>query len=283
MASLKGKVAIVTGAGSKRGMGHAVAVRLGGQGAKVIVADKELIPRSIWPGDETWGGLNEVMSQVIQEGGEGMATVADVSNAEQVDNLVAETIRQFGTIDILVHCVGIRGPVSTPIVDLDIETWRRMMDVNLTGAFLVSRAVAKAMIPDGQGKKIVLISSLAGSRGQPGSAGYCASKHGVIGLGKTLALELAKYKINVNVISPAIFSTNLRDESLVARAKSEGISVSDLIARQSQNPPSVHLDIPLARIGTVEDVADLVLFLVSDAASYITGEEIRLAGGVGVS
>lgn len=279
MNSLQGKVAVVTGAGSKRGMGHAVAVRLAREGANVVVIDREAVPKSIWPGDEEWGGLEEVAAEIKSAGGEALAVVADISSSKAVDEMVAKALEKFGKIDILIQCVGIRGPMGTPIVELDEEVWQRVIDVNLTGPFLVTKAVAKTMIPNGEGKKIVLISSLAGSRGYAGSASYCASKHGVIGLAKTLALELAQYKINVNVISPGAFDTNLRDESIAARAKAEGVSIAEIIQKQTQGQSQMASRIPLGRMGTPEDIADLVFFLVSEQSSYITGEEIRISGG----
>ena len=280
MNSLEGKVAMITGAGSKRGMGHAIAVRLAKEGADVVIIDKEIAPKSIWPGDEDWGGLNDVAAEIKAEGREALAVVTDISSSKDVDEAVARALEKFGKIDILVQCVGIRGPMATPIAELDEQVWRRILDVNLNGPFLIAKAVAKTMIPAGEGKKIVLISSLAGSRGYAGSAAYCASKHGVIGLAKTLALELAQYKINVNIISPGAFDTNLRDESIIARAEAEGITVAELLKRQAESKrPQPGPQIPLGRMGKPEDIADLVLFLVSDLSSYITGEEIQITGG----
>lgn len=279
MNKLKDKVALVTGAGSKRGMGHAVAIRLAREGANLVIVDKDAMPKSIWPGDEKWGGLDEVVAEIKALGRDALAVVADISSSKEVDEIVAKTLERFGKIDILVQCVGIRGPMGTPIVELDENVWRQILDVNLTGPFLIAKAVAKTMVPDGEGKKIVLISSLAGSRGYAGSAAYCASKHGVIGLAKTLALELAQYKINVNVISPGAFSTNLRDESIVARARAEGISVAEAIDKQSKMQSQMVSRIPLGRLGTPDEIADLVLFLVTEQSSYITGEEIRISGG----
>ncbi|UCG12705.1 MAG: SDR family oxidoreductase [Deltaproteobacteria bacterium] len=284
MVSLEGKVALVTGAGSKRGMGHAIAVRLAREKAHVVAVDRELAPKSIWPGDENWGGLTEVLSEIRAAGTDGLSIVADISNRQDVDNTIAQTLEKFGKIDIFVQCVGIRGPVSTPIMELDEKVWRQLLDVNLTGVFLISKAVAKTMIPDGEGKKMVFISSLAGSRGHAGSGGYCASKHGVIGLAKTLALELAKYKINVNIISPGVFSgTNLRDESIAEAAKAEGLSVAEFLSKRAQGGGGPGMMIPLGRSGTMEDITNLVTFLVSDQSSYFTGEDFRICGGLGVS
>jgi NAD(P)-dependent dehydrogenase (short-subunit alcohol dehydrogenase family) len=278
MNSLKGKVCLVTGAGSIRGMGHAISVRFAQEGANVVVVDKEMAPKSIWPGEGNWRGLEAVVEEIKAAGGEGLAVVGDISSSKDVDNIVAKALGKFGKIDIFVQCVGIRGPMVTPIVDLDEEVWRRIIDTNLTGPFLIGKAVAKTMIAEPEGKKMVFISSLAGSRGYAGSAAYCASKHGVIGLAKTLALELAQYKINVNIISPGAFETNLRDESIAARAKAEGITVAELLKRQVGGP-RMGPQIPLGRMGRTEDIANLVMFLVTDQSSYITGEEIIISGG----
>jgi NAD(P)-dependent dehydrogenase (short-subunit alcohol dehydrogenase family) len=275
---LKGRVCLVTGAGSTRGMGHAISVRFASEGANVVVVDREMAPKSIWPGEENWRGLEAVVEEIRAAGGEGMAIVGDISSSKDVDTIVAKTMEKFGKIDIFVQCVGIRGPIATPIVELDEEVWRKIIDVNLTGPFLIGKAVAKTMIAQPEGKKIIFISSLAGSRGYVGSAAYCASKHGVIGLAKTLALELAPYKINVNIISPGAFETNLRDESIAERAKAQGITVAELLEKQAEGP-QMGPQIPLGRMGRTDDIADLIMFLVTDQSSYITAQEIRISGG----
>ena len=276
MSSLNGKVAMVTGAASKRGMGHAIAVRLAGEGADVVVLDKFAAPESIWPGDEGWGGLDAVVKEVKVRGREALAVVADVTNTKAVDEAVAKAIKKFGKIDILVHCGGIRGSMTTPIVDLSEEEWRAIIDINLTGSFLISKAVAKTMIPNGEGKKIVLIGSKAATQGYAGSSGYCASKHGVLGLGRTLAAELAQYKINVNIINPGGFDTNLRDQEIIKRAKAQGISVEKAVEEERKKPG---IRVPLGRLGKPEEIADLVFFLVSDQSAYITGKTIDIDGG----
>ena len=279
MKSLEGKVALVTGAASKRGMGRAVAVRLAKEGADVVVLDKFAAPKSIWPGDEEWGGLDEVVKEIEAESKKGLAIVADVSNGKEVDQAVAKSLEQFGKIDILVHLGGIRGSMTTPITELSEEEWRTIIDVNLTGSFLISKAVAKTMISDGEGKKIVLIGSKAATQGYAGSAGYCATKHGILGLGKTLAMELAQYKINVNVINPGGFETNLRDEEIIKKAKASGISLAEAIEQESHKK-GPGPGIPLGRLGRPEEVADLVFFLVTDQSQYITGKAIDIDGGI---
>jgi NAD(P)-dependent dehydrogenase (short-subunit alcohol dehydrogenase family) len=278
MSSLEGKVALVTGAGSIRGMGRAVAQRLSREGAGVVVVDKEMAPKSIWPGEENWRGLETVVKEIEATGQEGLAIVADISNSKDVDSIVAKTLEKFGKIDILVHCAAIRGPVGPKIVELDEEIWRRVINVNLTGSFLICKAVAKTMIPNPEGKKIVIIASVAGTFGAPGSSSYCASKYGVIGLAKTLALELTQYKINVNAINPDTISTNLVDERIVAAANAQGISVAELLKKRAEQPQAGP-QIPLGRHGEPSEVADLVYFLVSEQSSYITGETINIDGG----
>jgi NAD(P)-dependent dehydrogenase (short-subunit alcohol dehydrogenase family) len=277
MNSLNGKVALITGAASKRGMGHAIALRLAGEGANVAVVDKFAAPRSLFPGDEGWGGLNAVVSEVESLGKKALAVAADINKSREVEAAITEALKKFGKVDILVHCAAIRGPVTTPIVELAEEDWRRVIDINLTGAFLIAKTVAKSMIAKGEGGKIVLVASMGGVKGMPGSAGYCAAKFGVIGLVKTLALELAKYKIFVNAINPGAFATNLRDSFHLEKGQAEGITTDEARERDYQKLIEA---IPLGRMGTTEEIANLVLFLVSDQSSYITGEAINISGGV---
>jgi NAD(P)-dependent dehydrogenase (short-subunit alcohol dehydrogenase family) len=276
--TLKDKVAIVTGAASRRGMGRAVALRLAGEGADVVVADKFNVAPSIRPEDQGWGGLAAVLQEIRALGRDGLAVPADISHPAEVADLVARTIARFKKIDILVNCVGIRGPVPTPMIDIDEKDWRNVIDTNLNGSFFIGKAVAKAMLPDGEGKKMVFISSQVGTKGMPGSSVYSVSKHGVEGIIKNLALELAKYKINVNGIRPGAIDTNFRDASLVNQAKAAGITVEEALQKDAKGGPGAM--IPLGRMGTPADIADLALFLVSDQSQYITGEIITLAGGL---
>ncbi len=277
MNSLEGKVALVTGAASKRGMGHAIALRLAGEGASVVVVDKFAAPRSLWTGDEGWGGLDAVVDEIKALGREALAMVADISSSQEVEATVAKTREKFGKIDILVHCAAARGPVGKPVVELSEEEWRTVIDVNATGSFLLSKAVAKGMIARGEGGKIVIIASMAGTHGVPGSAAYCASKYATLGLSQTLALELAQYKINVNAINPGMVATNLRDEAFAKMSEEQGVTWDEARKRDHD---MLGTRIPLGRLGKPEEIADLAYFLVSDQSDYITGEAIGFNGGI---
>ena len=277
MERFKDKVAFVMGAASKRGMGHAIALRLAREGADVVVTDKFAAPKSLFPGDEGWGGLDAIVAEIEALGRQALAATMDVNVSQEIDAVVEKTLKKFGKIDILVHAGAIRGPVGVPVVDLSEKDIRAIMDVDLVGSFLICKAVAKDMIARGEGGRIVIFCSSAGLKGVPGSAAYAAAKWGTIGLTKSLALELAKYKINVNGINPGMIVTNLRDESFTKMAEADGITWEEVRKRDHEALGSF---IPWGRLGTTEEAADLAYFLVSDLSTYITGEAIVLGGGV---
>jgi NAD(P)-dependent dehydrogenase (short-subunit alcohol dehydrogenase family) len=277
MSSLKGKVAMVTGAASKRGMGHAIALRLAKEGADVIVTDKFATPKSMFPGDENWGGLDAIVEEIKALGKKALAVTMDINVSKEIDATVTKVVKKFGKIDILIHAAAIRGPVGVPVVDLAEKDIRAVIDVDLVGSFLICKAVARGMIARGEGGKIVIFCSLAGTHGVPGSAAYSAAKYGTIGLTKSLALELAKYKINVNGINPGMIVTNLRDDSFQKMAEAEGTTWEEA---RKKDQGALANRIPWGRLGTPEEAADLAYFLVSDLSNYITGEVIALGGGV---
>jgi 3-oxoacyl-[acyl-carrier protein] reductase len=250
-----GKAAFVTGAGSKRGMGHAIALRLAGQGANIIVVDKYAAPKSFFPGDEGWRGLHEEVEEIKALGREALALTADINNSKEANEGVEKALKKFGRIDLFVHCAAIRGPVDVPVVDLSEEDWRRVVDVNLNGVFIISKPIAQHMIKRGGGGKMVHIASVASKMGVAGSAAYAASKWGVLGFVQSLALELAPYKINVNAVCPGAMGTAYS-------------SNHDLIRQ-----------IPLGRPGTAADVANVVAFLASSDSDFMTGQAINVSGG----
>lgn len=274
---LTGKVALVTGATAKRGMGHAIAMRLAAEGADVAVLDRVAVSRSLFPGDEGWRGLPEIVEDVQRIGRRAMALTADVADVEQVNAAVGSVIQELGQIDILVHCAAIRGTPNVKIVDGDCKEWKTMFDVNLLGAFMISVPVVRHMIDRGQGGKIVHFASLAGRMGAPGNAAYAASKWGVMGLVQSLAHEVAPHRINVNAICPGMIITNLRDQHIEAGARKQGISPEEFRANEYA---AVSKGIPIGRMGTVEDIADVASFLVSSHSDYMTGQALNVCGGV---
>jgi 3-oxoacyl-[acyl-carrier protein] reductase len=277
MGNLDGKVAFVTGTASKRGMGHAIALRLAREGADVVVADKFAAPKSMFPGDEGWKGLDAEVDEIKALGRQALAITMDISQSKDVDAAIANTLNKFGKLDILVHCAAVRGPVGTPLVDHTDKDWRDCLEVNVMGTFFISKAVAKEMIAKGKGGKILIFASMAGTHGVKGSSAYCASKYATIGLVKSLALELAPYQINVNAINPGAIITNLRDAAFDKMAKAQGTSWEEA---QQKDYKMMGAMIPWGRLGNVEEIADLAYFLVSPQSTYITAETIGVTGGL---
>jgi NAD(P)-dependent dehydrogenase (short-subunit alcohol dehydrogenase family) len=275
--SLTGKVAMITGATAKRGMGHAIALRLASEGADIIVVDRAKVAPSLFPGDEGWRGLEEEVEEIEALGRKALAVEMDISKTDSVNKGIAAAIAKFGRIDILVNCAAIRGTPNLDLVDGDEKEWQALFDVNSLGPFIISKAVIKHMIKRGEGGKIVHFASVAGRMGAKGNAAYAASKWAVIGLIQSLAFEVAQYKINVNGICPGMIVTNLRDHHMVAGAKKQGISVDEF--RQNEYD-MVSKAIPMGRIGSVDDISNVVSFLVSSQADYLTGQSINVCGGI---
>jgi NAD(P)-dependent dehydrogenase (short-subunit alcohol dehydrogenase family) len=273
----KGKIAFVTGAATKMGMGRAIALRLAAAGASVAILDKFAKPMTNFPGAESWRGLEEELEEIKAFGVEGLALTADVASKMDCENATAKVIDKFGKIDIFVHSAAIRGPVNVPVIELSDQDWRDQMDVNLTGTFYISKPVVQHMVKRGGPGKIILISSVGAKVGAPGNAAYTASKWGVLGFAKSLALELAPLKINVNSVCPGHINTDLRDKWIEEQSKIEGITTAEFREKAYAQMAST---VPLGRFGTAEDIADVVLFLVSKQADYMTGQGINISGGV---
>lgn len=275
--SFKGMVALVTGAATRRGMGRAIALRLARMGADVAILDKNPAPTSNFPGDEGWRGLREEVEEIEAFGVGGLALIADVTSGKECSEAVKKVLDRFGRIDIFVHAAAIRGPVGVPVIDFAEEDWMDQIAVNLTGAFLITKPVAQHMVKRGGPGNMILIGSVASKEGVAGGSGYAASKWGVLGLAKSLALELARYKINVNAVCPGFINTNLRDTWIDEQAKAKGITAAEF--REKWYTESAAAAVPLGRYGTAEDIADVVMFLVSKQADYMTGQAINVTGG----
>ena len=274
MYGLQGKVALVTGAGGENGIGRGIATRLAVEGADVVVNDLTINPYEDRPG--SWGGVTQVVNEVMAMGRKSIAITADVSNSNQVQAMVDQTLEQFGRIDILVNNAGSRpGGDRKPVVDVLEEDFDLVQRVNVKGTFLVSQAVARHMIKRGGGGKIISMSSRAGKTGTATYAAYCASKFAVIGFTQSLALELAEYRIMVNAICPGLVDTE-RVDYIAAAAAPEGQSAieyrADMVRDRAAN-------VPLGRLAVAADIAKTAAFLASSESDYLTGQSINVAGG----
>ncbi|HRW10878.1 MAG TPA: glucose 1-dehydrogenase [Caldilineaceae bacterium] len=272
MYNLQGKVALVTGAGGRNGIGRAIALRLAAAGADVVVND--VTPRR--GVDSSWAGLDAVVREIEGMGRQARAVVADVANAEQVEAMVQETLDRFGQIDILVNNAGaLAGRDRVPVVELEEEAWDRIQNVNAKGTFLCCRAVARVMIDQNWGGKIINMSSVSGKKGVARFAAYCASKFAVIGFTQALALELAPHRINVNAICPSLVETE-RVADMAAALAPPGLTAAE---QQRLMIERANSSTPLGRIAQADDVARTAAFLASAESDYLTGLSIPVAGG----
>ena len=274
MYNLTGKVALVTGAGGKNGIGRAIATRLAQEGADVAVNDITEHPYAADQAD--WQGLPDVVREIEAIGRRAISVVADVSDAKQVGEMVDKTVAHFGKIDILVNNAGtIAGKDRVPVVDLTEEDWDRVQRVNVKGVFLCSQAVARHLIGQGTGGKIINISSVTGKQGSARYAAYSASKFAVIGFTQSLAHELAASHVNVNAICPSLVDTE-RVGHLAAALMPEALSPEEQRSEFARRNAAA---VPLGRLAEGEDVAKMAAFLASDEAAYLTGLAVTVSGG----
>lgn len=263
-----GKVALVTGAGRMRGIGRPIALALARAGCDVVLTGTARA-RETWPRDEQeagWRDIESVADEIRASGRRALPLVSDVADPHAVDALVARVVEEFGRVDFLVNNAGAaRGGDRVPVTELSLDTWRRVMDVNLNGTFLMCRAFARHMSEQGEGGAIVNISSLAARLLAPDTAAYATTKIAINGLSTIMARELGPKQIRINVVAPGIIDTSRLDD--VPRGK----AWDDMVAAF----------IPLARAGSGEDVANLVTFLCSDQGAWITGQHIYVDGGHG--
>lgn len=264
---LKGKVAIVTGATRKRGLGRAIALCLARAGADVMVTGSGA-PKSagVLPQDERdggWRGWPDVVEELRRLGVRARGMAVDVTSAEAVQRLMEETAREFGRIDVLVNnAAHSRGDDRVPLTGLDDGLWRKIVDINLTGTMLCCKYAAQRMIAQGEGGSIVSISSGAAVKAPPTYGAYAASKAGVHALNAVLAAELGEHGITANVVAPGFLDTARID-----------------MLRQGDRWQQRLDAIPIRRAGTVEEVAELVRYLCGPHARWISGEVMLVNGG----
>ena len=274
MYNLDGKVALVTGAGGRNGIGRAIATRLAKEGADVAVNDIAEHPYATDQGD--WQGLPDLVREIEAIGQRAISVVADVGDAEQVRQMVDQTVAHFGKIDILVNNAGtIAGKDRLPVVDLAEEDWDRVQRVNVKGVFLCSQAVARHLIAQGTGGKIINMSSVTGKRGSARFAAYSASKFAVIGFTQCLAQELAPYQVNVNAICPGLVDTE-RMGHLASVLMPDTLSADEQLTEYTRRSEAA---VPIGRLAEGTDIAKMAAFLASDEAAYLTGVSITVSGG----
>ena len=273
MGKLHGKVAIVTGAGRRKGLGEAIARKLAEEGANIVVSDIGEVKGKIAP--EHGVGKVEEMEQVatdIRAVGVDVATrTCDVLVEEDVKGLVEFTFDTFGGVDILVNNAGI-GYLFGPLLETTQEEWDAVLGVNLRGVFFGIKHAAKIMIERGKGGRIINIGSQASKSAFKFTSAYTSSKHGLLGLTRNAALELAEYNITVNLVCPNHVTTGLGAWQNEFLAASRGLSVDDYLAQLKQR-------IPMGRVGLPEDTANAVAFLALEESNYITGDSINVSGG----
>jgi 3-oxoacyl-[acyl-carrier protein] reductase len=263
---LADKVAVVTGAGRHRGIGRHIALALAHHGADVVVTGSGRSPDTFPPDEREigWRDVDSVAEEIAALGRRALPLVIDITKPDECDRLVSETMREFGRIDILVNNAAAgRGRDRVPLVDLEEGEWRRVLDVNLNGTFLVTKAVGRALIDQGEGGRIVNIGSIAGRQGLPSFGAYAVTKAGLILFTQVLAAELAPHGINVNCVCPGLTDTYRMED----------------ITRPGPIRDAVMATIPLRRAGEPEEVGELVAFLCGPDASYVHGQTINIDGG----
>ena len=270
---LEGKVAVITGAGRHAGLGEAMAKRLASEGVKVVITDIGAAKGEHMPEGAigTLSEMDEIVAEIKAAGGEASSFVCNVLNPEEMEAAAKFAVDTYGSLDIWVNNAGI-GYLMKPILELPPEEWDTVLGVNLKGVFMGIKYAAQIMVKQGKGGRIINIGSQASKSGFAHASAYTASKHGIVGLTRSAAMELGPEGINVNTICPNHVTTGLgawqNDHFSDVTGKGHEKYMADMKAR-----------IPMGRPGLQEDIAKACAFLCSDQASYITGEAMNVSGG----
>lgn len=273
MYQLNNKVAIVTGSGRHKGIGEAIVLRLAAEGCKVVISDIGQPKGNEFSAEHI--GVSEEMQEIANScralGAEVLTIPCDVRSESECQRLIAVTVEKFGQVDILVNNAGV-GYLMEPFTEFKESSWDAVLDVNLKGAFLCSKHTAIQMIQQGTGGSIINIASQAAKSGFPFAAAYTASKHGLVGLTRSNAVELGKHKIRVNAVCPNHITTGLGHWQNSFFSEKLGMDYATYLQSIVQKNP-------LGRTGLTEDIAKAVAFLCSDESAYITGEAMNVSGG----
>lgn len=274
MKTLSGKTAVITGAGRKRGLGEAIARRLAADGAAIVISDIGS-PRDEATTKDHIGAADEMEAVAAEiRAGEGVSVstcIADVRSLEDMTALGRHAVEQHGSLDIWINNAGI-GYIMKPLQECSENDWRSVIDVNLTGCFFGLKVASAHMIERKSGGRIVNIASQAAKSGFPFAQAYCASKHGLVGLTRSAAIELGPEGITVNNVCPNHVTTGLGAWQNEFTSRQLGLTLDEYMERMKQR-------IPLRRPGLPSDTAGAVAFLCSDEGGYITGESMNVSGG----
>ena len=279
MGNLNGKVALITGAGGMKGIGRATALKLASQGADIVLSDVKRAPSDLPPQEvqAQWSSIDSVAQEVEMLGRRCHTIWCDLTVSAEIKAMVSEATSCFGHLDILVNNArAIIGRDKVPITELSEDVWQRFIAINTTAVFLATKFTGQTMIRQARGGRIINIASDASKRAKVNTAAYTSSKFAVVGLTQASALDLAPHRITVNAVCPGTVNTDRLNYWEQAQARAQGIAPDEFRAQIIAN--SVN-GTPLGRIAEPEDVANLVAFLASEDASFITGQAYNVNGG----
>jgi len=276
---LDGKVAMITGAGGMKGIGRACALKLAAQGADIVISDFKRDPRDLPPQEikANWRSLDSVAEEIEALGRRCLKLWCDLTVSAQIEETARRAAEHFGHIDILVNNArAIIGRDRAAITDLNEEVWQHFLRINTTAPFLMIKYVSRSMIAQARGGRVINIASDASKRAKPKTAAYTTSKFAVLGLTQAAALDLAPHRITVNAVCPGSVNTDRLNYWEADQAQAQGMSLEDFRAKIVADAGK---SVPLGRIAEPEDVANLVAFLASDEASFITAQSYNVNGG----
>ena len=280
MAGLEGKVALVTGAGGMRGVGRATVMKLAGLGADIALTDVHRETEDLPPAEvrNSWRGIDAVREEVEAEGRGAFPVYCDLGDSSQIERMVDQVVGHYGRIDILVNNArAIIGRDKVPVTELEQEVWEHFLRINTTAPYLLTKEVGRRMIEAGNGGRIINIASNASKQASATGAAYSASKFAVLGLTQASALDLAPYGITVNAVCPGPINTDRMSYWERDQAAERGISQEEFRGQIVQAGAQAS---PLGRIAEPQDVANVVAFLASDEASFVTGQAYNVNGGL---